>query len=110
IKLLNRSLSKKTVQKGIVHWWLARIALEKGRLHDFEKHLKRSRSLPLLKNVDLARMMYEKLPTSKKEWFLERLIENGFFETKTESYCPYFELDKRKKKAEFLFLLISHHR
>lgn len=108
-RLIKKSLATKVAPTSVLYWWHAKIALLQKNFREFEKSLMRAQALPLLKNTNLAHKLYEDLPAHKKPWLVERLIDVNFFEAMPESSCPYFELDKRKKRASFLYLLASTH-
>lgn len=108
-KLLEEQLKNGTIPKAIVHWRLAILAALRGKYADVKKHLEQTQSLPLLRNPEAARSLYAMLPAREKDWFVKQLSEMGFFASKPESVCPYFELEKRKKRADFLWLLKKNH-
>ncbi len=94
----------------INHWWLARISLARKKFSDFHKHLVLAKSLPLLKNTRLAHEFYLEAPASQRAWLVGQITNAGYFDAPPISSCPYFELNQRKKRADFLFLLAKNHR
>lgn len=108
-KLLEQSLLKQTANHDIIHWWLAKIAIFKGHHNDIKKHLLLVKNLPILKNTNLAKEFYDLLPNNHREWYVKHLVQAGFFDPVTESVCPYFELDKRQKRGQFIYQLVNNH-
>lgn len=106
--LLDKTVLVDEKTKEIGHWYLAKIAIAQKHYRDFRKHLQNVTTLPLLKNTKQVAMLYESLPTTERSWLVDRLVENSFFLQETKSNCPYFELDKRQDRGQFLYRIAKN--
>ncbi len=108
-KALLETEANKTSSNEVIHWWLAKIAIEQKKFREFRKHLKLAEKLPLLKNTKLARELYDSLPTSERDWLIKELLQAGYVDAKIVSSCPYFQLSQRKARAELLYIIAMNH-
>lgn len=109
-KLLNQRLLTENAPVEIIHYWLAKIAMIEGRYPAFREHLRLASDIGILKNTVLVKQIYDTLPPSEKNWLVQRLIDEGFFNRPQESSCPFFELNQRKNRADFIYQLNKNHR
>jgi TolA-binding protein len=108
-KLLSDKLLDENTSKEMVNLYLAKIAIKEGRFKEFQKYLVASQIMSL-HNIDLIQDVYQMLPNQQKNWLVNLLVKEHFFQRKPNSACPFFELTKRKSRALFLYLLASNHR
>ncbi len=94
----------------INHWLLAKVALQRKKYNEFRKHILAAKKLPWLKNTTLAHELYASLPAHQQSWLVDQMINAGYFDAPPSSSCPYFELQKRRERAEFLFLIAKNNR
>ena len=108
-EILTNNLSEKSAPKEIINLWLAKIAIKQGRFKDFQKIFVASQ-VSSLHNLDLIKDVYHSLPSAQKNWLVKLLVKENFFQRKPESNCPYFELNQRNNRAQFLYELAKSHR
>lgn len=72
-----------------------------------ENRLEPTKSIQeFLKNTQVVENIYKSLSPRLQKAFVEKLPAE-FFSPMKESSCPYFEMNKRKQRAELLFLFLG---
>jgi outer membrane protein assembly factor BamD (BamD/ComL family) len=107
LELIKNSIKNKQLDPPIANFIAAKIALKssnKKRWKDYFSHI----DTQLSRNTALMSELYAKVAHSDQQWLSKKLLDNDFFEPALESPCPFFELEKRSKRAEFLYNLLTH--
>ena len=107
IFLLETSLKNPKIPPQIIYWHLAKLARESKNSRKWRKYINNIGPSPLSNNNQLIAEIYQESSPADQKWLNQKLRSWGFFEPEPTSSCPFFELDKRKKRALLLFTMLG---
>ena len=102
------NLKDKKIPNEIINFRLAKLARKLNQRDNWRKYIINIGACDLTKNTKLMTELYQEAPSADKKWLSEKLLSWGFLETPKSSSCPYFELQKRKNRAELLFSMLEY--
>jgi hypothetical protein len=107
VVLLESSLKKGLLPPHIIYWRLAKLARRANNSSKWRYYINNIASSDLVNNTQLMRELWHESPLADQKWLKKKLENWGFFEPCPSSPCAYFELDKRKVRAELLFDMLN---
>lgn len=106
--LLNSVLVKEDAPKKVIHFLLAKIAAQQSNYKDFRGHVTKSQ-VTEFHNLTMVEEIYDGVPKKEQVWLVNLLIKHNFFTKNSESPCPYFELNNRRDRAQFIYKILTAH-
>ena len=105
--LLESNLKKSQLPPQIVYWRLAKLARKLKNSRKWRNYINNIGPSPLTHNTQLIGELYRESSVADQKWFIRKLQVWGFFEPMPSSSCVFFELDKRKNRAELLYNMLN---
>lgn len=102
--LINSGLKDPKYQE-LKNFRLAELAALRKKSREWRLLLSKTGNSLLTRNTKLMADMYRGASNEDKKWLSSKLASWGFFNPPLESPCPFFELDQRKRRGEFLHIL-----
>ncbi len=107
---LEKNLNQLLVPEDAINWRLMKIAIKEGRFSEFRERLMTLKSFGALKNTAMMQEIYDDLPSMEKKFLINKMIKSDFFKHAKASKCPFFELNNRKERAEFLQKIVKENK
>ncbi len=95
------------LDKDIANYLLARIALSASKMKEWRIYVAQLAASPLFANTQIVAEIFSALPLEEQKWLAKTLTSSALFQTPPPSQCPFYELDSRSLRGQFLIEVLE---
>lgn len=96
------------LNKDIANYLLARLALADSKVKDWRIYAAQLSDSPLFANFQIVSEIYLALPKDEQQWLVKSLMGGSLLKKAPPSVCPFYELNQRSLRGQFLGELVKN--
>lgn len=105
--LIERKRALGQLHHDSAYFLLSQISLAENNQKEWRNNVLKIKNSEFLNNVKIVKELYGQLSSADKKWLAQHLQNNRIFHLPAPSPCPYFELNQRSSRGQFLHEILT---